>query len=283
MAAASRSASSRPPATAKTAPPLPVRYQSTPATTCRARPQRVREGGVGAARGRLESAPHQFRCRAPDRRRGAAPAAQSGRRRGSRLVQRPRTCRPWNSVWWTRSRDGASGSASASRRSPRPRTRCADSESSAGTSLPTPSAASGDAIRVDDHAEFREPGDPGAKHSRGVGRSATEPRAVGHDLRQPYAHRQGPARERAQCLGGADGQVALAGRHPGGGRSIDRQGQRVGVRGLHAEADQIVPVDGHQDAVDVMPAVGAARDDRQREIELCVCGDDPRGEARHSR
>ena len=102
-------------------------------------------------------------------------------------------------------------------------------------------------------------------------------------LRQPYPHSQRPAGERAQRTGGADCQVGLPGGHPGGGRSVDGQGQAVGVGGLHAEADQVVPVDGHQDAVDVMPAVGAAGNDRQGEVELCVCGDDPRGEARHSR
>jgi hypothetical protein len=32
-----------------------------------------------------------------------------------------------------------------------------------------------------------------------------------------------------------------------------------------------------------MPAIGPASDDFQREVEFCVCGDNPRGEARHSR
>ncbi len=58
---------------------------------------------------------------------------------------------------------------------------------------------------------------------------------------------------------------------------------RDGVSGLDAEPDEVVPVDRDKDAVDVVPPVRATGDDLEREIELCVCGDDPRGKSRHGR
>ena len=244
--------------------------------------QRVRERGVDAARGGFERAPQQLgrRCvtGAEEPSQPFRPAVVANLTRGHGGVGIGRGTRCGGRDREMQRGDGerleaiAPAADALAGQCEQCRHVTADAE-----------RGSRDAIRFDDHAQFRELGDPGAQDSRGVGRSASEPRAVRHDLRQPYPHRQGPARERAQCLGGPDGEVALASRHPGSRRPIHREGQRVGVRGLHAQTDQIMPVDGHQDAVDIVPAVGTARDHRQREIDLCVCGDDPRGGARHSR
>ena len=221
--------------------------------------------------------PASARCRA------AGQVAPSGRRRRSLRVRPRRTCRRWNSASWMRWRDGGAGSG-PSRGGRRARGRAA-LRAKGGRGHRSRHRARAAAARsdVDGDAEFHEPGDPGSNHCRGVCRSATEACSVGDALRQPDPDCEGTIGQLAKRLRGSKREVAVTVWHPGSCRSIHGQRPAVGVSRIQTEAHQIVPVDRDQDTVDVVPPVGASGDDRQREVELCVCGDDPRGEARHSR
>jgi len=121
------------------------------------------------------------------------------------------------------------------------------------------------------------------KHRRRIGRSAAESRAMGGCFVEPE-----PDIERAssQCLqraSGTDGEVGVAERHAGSRGTRDFEVDAASRRKRDADSDQVVPVDRDQDAVDVVVSVRSAADNAQREIQLCVCGDDPRGEVGHGR
>ena len=138
-------------------------------------------------------------------------------------------------------------------------------------------------LGIDIGAELRQHGRPRSKDGGGISGSAAQTRTVRHALGKPDTNRERPAGQFPEGTCRSHRQVAVTRRHPAGGRAIHLQHLAVGAGRLHAEAHQIVPVDRDEDAVDVVPAVSAAGDDLEREVELCVCGDDPRGKARHCR
>ena len=81
-------------------------------------------------------------------------------------------------------------------------------------------------------AELLEPGRPGTKHGRCIGRTAAEPRPVGDDLAEPDAHRERRPGQGAQRLGCAHGEVAITGRNPRGCRSGHCQRHAIGRRAV---------------------------------------------------
>jgi hypothetical protein len=109
----------------------------------------------------------------------------------------------------------------------------------------------------------------GAEHGSGVARAPAEPGARGHALRQRDARSSRPPGALQEGAGRAVGEVARVGRDVGVvPRDFEGDSGCLAERDLQAVCKRPLRIEGQEQALEEVVAVGAAADDAEPEVQL---------------